>query len=40
MFGLFHYRDDTDVRVRKVTYRGQWARKLPSQEELLKLAKE
>jgi tetratricopeptide (TPR) repeat protein len=26
-FGLFHYGDITDLRVRNVTYRGQWPRK-------------
>jgi hypothetical protein len=29
-FGLFHYADRTDVRVRGVTYRGAWPRALPS----------
>ena len=28
-FGLFHYSDETQVRVRKVTYQGGWARALP-----------
>jgi tetratricopeptide (TPR) repeat protein len=29
-FGLFHYADETEVRVRNVTYRGQWPRTLPA----------
>jgi hypothetical protein len=29
LFGLFHYADETEVRVRKVTYRGEWPRTLP-----------
>jgi hypothetical protein len=33
-FGLFHYADDTSVRVRNVTYRGQWPRRLPDADEL------
>jgi hypothetical protein len=35
-FGFFHYSSETGVRVRKVTYRGDWPRKFPSpaQQEL------
>ncbi len=33
-FGLFHYADDTSVRVRNVTYRGQWPRRLPDTDEV------
>jgi hypothetical protein len=35
-FGLFHYSSETAVRVRKVTYRGDWPRKFPApaQQEL------
>lgn len=29
-FGLFHYADQTDARVRNVVWRGDWPRKLPS----------
>jgi hypothetical protein len=29
LFGLFHYADETEARVRNVTYRGQWPRTLP-----------
>lgn len=29
VFGLFHFADQTDVRVRDVTYRGSWPRALP-----------
>ncbi len=29
IFGLFHYADETEVRVRNVSYAGQWPRKLP-----------
>ena len=32
-FGLFRYSDATEVRVRKVSYRGDWARKIPPLEE-------
>ncbi len=28
-FGLFHYADETQVRVRNVTYQGKWPRSLP-----------
>jgi hypothetical protein len=28
-FGLFHYADEAEVRVRKVVYRGEWPRTLP-----------
>ncbi len=28
-FGLFHYADETQVRVRNVTYQGNWPRSLP-----------
>jgi tetratricopeptide (TPR) repeat protein len=29
LFGLFHYADETEARVRKVHYRGDWPRSLP-----------
>ena len=29
-FALFHYADETEVRVRNVTYRGNWPRALPA----------
>jgi len=29
-FGLFHYADSTQVRVRNVTYEGNWPRSLPA----------
>ena len=28
-FGLFHYIDETSVRVRNVTYQGNWAKSIP-----------
>lgn len=28
IFGLFHYKDATSVRVRNVTYRGDWPKEL------------
>ncbi len=28
-FGLFRYADETEARVRNVTYRGQWPKALP-----------
>ena len=31
--GLFHYADETDVRVRNVVYRGNWPKELPSLKE-------
>jgi len=30
VFGLFHYADESEVRVRNVTYRGQWPREFPA----------
>lgn len=30
-FGLFHFADETEVRVRNVTYRGDWPRTLPGE---------
>jgi tetratricopeptide (TPR) repeat protein len=35
-FGLFHYADETEVRVRNVVYKGDWPRKLPEVQELAK----
>jgi hypothetical protein len=35
VLGLFHFAEDSEVRVRNVVQRGQWAKKLPSNEELL-----
>ncbi len=35
-FGFFHYADETSVRVRNVTYRGQWPRQLPEERMLLR----
>jgi tetratricopeptide (TPR) repeat protein len=29
LFGLFHYADETEARVRNLTYRGQWPHTLP-----------
>ncbi|MBS0202237.1 MAG: DUF1583 domain-containing protein [Planctomycetes bacterium] len=29
-FGLFHYANESDVRVRNIRYRGDWPKKLPS----------
>ena len=28
-FGLFHFADETQVRVRSVSYQGHWPRRLP-----------
>jgi tetratricopeptide (TPR) repeat protein len=36
-FGLFHFADETEVRVRNVTYRGKWPRHMPQGAELSKL---
>ncbi len=30
-FGLFHFADETEARVRNVFYRGDWPRALPSE---------
>ncbi len=30
-FGLFHYADATQARVRNVTYQGEWPRSLPGE---------
>lgn len=32
-FGLFHYADETDVRVKNVIYQGEWPRTLPPLKE-------
>jgi hypothetical protein len=29
-FGLFHYADETEARVRKIVYRGDWPREIPA----------
>jgi hypothetical protein len=29
-FGLFHFADQTQVRVRNVSYQGNWPRQIPS----------
>jgi hypothetical protein len=29
-FGLFHYSDESEVRVRRITYHGNWPRTLPA----------
>ena len=33
-FGLFHYADETEARVRRITYRGVWPRGIPSTDQL------
>jgi hypothetical protein len=33
-FGLFHYADQTDVRVRRVLWRGNWSGPLPADEQI------
>ena len=38
-FGLFHYTDDTGVRVRNLVYRGDWPKALPPTGELFAPAK-
>ncbi|MFO0953373.1 MAG: DUF1583 domain-containing protein [Isosphaeraceae bacterium] len=30
IFGLFHYADETEARVRNVVYRGQWGKTIPA----------
>ena len=34
VFGLFHYADEGEVRVRNVTYKGSWPRSLPATQGL------
>ena len=31
LFGLFHYADETEVRVRDIVYRGNWPRTIPAE---------
>jgi hypothetical protein len=33
-FGLFHFADETEARVRNVSYRGDWPKTLPATQEL------
>ncbi|HVC93686.1 MAG TPA: DUF1583 domain-containing protein, partial [Pirellulales bacterium] len=33
IFGLFHYADETEARVRNVIYHGEWPRQLPTVED-------
>jgi tetratricopeptide (TPR) repeat protein len=33
-FGLFHFADETDVRVRKVVYSANWPKRLPAEMEI------
>jgi hypothetical protein len=33
-FGLFHFAEESEVRVRNVTYRGDWPKTLPQTQEL------
>lgn len=35
MFGLFHFADETEVRVRNVKYRGNWPKQLPDAAKLM-----
>jgi hypothetical protein len=34
MFGLFHYTDRTEARIRLMTYMGNWPKTLPANEKL------
>ena len=38
-FGLFHFTDRTEARVRSMTYAGAWPKKLPLEAELFELKK-
>ena len=38
-FGLFHYTDQTEARVRSMTFAGAWPKKLPSEAELFEVKK-
>jgi hypothetical protein len=37
VFGLFHYTDRTEARVRGMTYAGAWPKKCPTEDALFKL---
>ncbi|CAN5234926.1 hypothetical protein BH10PLA2_BH10PLA2_04590 [soil metagenome] len=39
LFGIFHYSDRTEARVRNLTYVGAWPKKLPSSSELFQVKK-
>lgn len=39
LFGLFHYADQTEVRVRGMVYEGKWEKELPTAEKLFELKK-
>jgi hypothetical protein len=36
LFGFLHYADKTEVRVRNVKYQGQWQKRLPGGDELVR----
>jgi hypothetical protein len=38
-FGLFHYNDRTEARVRSITMRGDWPKQLPPNEKLFEVRK-
>jgi hypothetical protein len=38
-FGLFHYADETEARVRNIQYRGNWPKQLPTQPDWLATGK-
>jgi len=39
LFGLFHYTDRTEARVRNMIYKGAWPKKIPTEAELFELMK-
>jgi tetratricopeptide (TPR) repeat protein len=39
LFGLFHYTDRTEARVRGMTYSGAWPKKVPAEAELFEVRK-
>jgi len=39
LFGLFHYTDRTEARVRNMIYKGAWPKKIPTEAELFELKK-
>jgi tetratricopeptide (TPR) repeat protein len=39
LFGLFHYTDRTEARVRGMTYTGVWPKKVPTEAELFEVKK-
>ena len=39
LFGLFHYTDRSEARVRSMTYAGDWPKQLPPNDKLFETQK-